>query len=85
MSIESLSSEDNAKLRHAFEVGIKTTQQIKDLRDSLRDTIKAVAEDLMIEAKDLTKAIQVAVKDNIAEQREQVDNIELILQLVGRR
>lgn len=85
MSVESLSSEDNAKLRNVIDHGVKTTLAIKDLRDSLRDTVKAVAEDLSLEPKDLNKAIRFAVKENIDAEKEQVENVELILQLVGRR
>ena len=85
MSIESLSSEQNAKLKHVFDVGVKTLLEIKDLREGLRDTVKAVAEELVIEVKDLNKAIRVALKENITEEREQVDNVEHLLQLVGRR
>ena len=85
MSIESLSSADNAKLRHVVDEGVRVTQNIADLRDGLRDTVKAVAEELGLEAKDLRKAIKSAMKDSIDAEKTSVENAEQILTLVGRR
>jgi hypothetical protein len=85
MSIESISSEDNVKLRHLIDTGVKMTQEIAVIREGLRDTIKAVATELNVEAKALRKAIRAAVKENFDEEKAEIDNIELILSLVGRR
>ncbi len=85
MSIESISSEDNVKLRHVIDTGVKMTQEIATIREGLRDTIKAVAVELNVEAKDIRKAIRSAVKENFDEEKAQIENIELILSLVGRR
>lgn len=84
MSIESLTSEDNKKLRHVIEEGIKITQAITDLRDSLKDTVKAVAEELDIKPATLNRAIKVAYKESINDDKDQVNEVENILQLVGR-
>lgn len=85
MSIESLSSEDNAKLRHVIEEGIRVTQTIEDLRGGLKDTVKAVGEELDIKPAVLNKAIRAAFKSNIDDDKEQVTEVESILILTGRR
>jgi hypothetical protein len=85
MSIESLSSEDNVKLRHAIETGIKTTVEIAALREGLRDTIKTVATELQISPRELRRAIKAAIKENIDDEKTEVENVEMILALVGRR
>ena len=85
MSIESLSSEDNAKLRHVLEEGIRVTQTIEDLRGGLKDTVKAVAEELDVKPAVLQKAIRAAYKSNIDDDKEQVEEVENILVLTGRR
>lgn len=85
MSIESLSSADNAKLRHVLEEGIRVTQTIEDLRGGLKDTIKAVGEELDIKPAVLNKAIRAAYKSNIDDDKDQVSEVENILILTGRR
>ena len=85
MSIESLSSEDNIKLKHAVETGIKVTQEIAVLREGLRDTIKAVATELQLEPRELRRTIRAAIKENIDAEKTEVENIEMLLSLVGRR
>jgi N-acetylglucosamine kinase-like BadF-type ATPase len=84
MSIESLSSEDNAKLRRVIDEGVHTATKIKDLREAQRDLVKAVAEEFQLDVKDLNKAIRIAVKESLDAEKATIDNIEQILQLVGR-
>ena len=85
MSIESLSSADNAKIRHVIEEGLKVTQQIKDLREGLRDTVKAVAEEFELEPKVINKTIRAAFKSSIDADKETMDAVEELLRVVGRR
>jgi hypothetical protein len=85
MSVESLSSEDNAKLRYALEHGIKTTAEINALREGLRDVVKNVSKELQVPPRALRKAIRAAAKENFDEEKEEVENVEMILRLVGRR
>jgi phage-related protein len=85
MSIESLSSEDNVKLRHVIDTGVRTTQEITILREGLRDTIKAVATELQSEPREIRRSIRAAIKEDIDAQKAEVENIEMILSAVGRR
>lgn len=84
MNITGLTSEDKAKVKHVLEEGLKTTQAIEDLKGSLRDTVKAVAEELGIKPAALNKAIRAAFKSNIADERDTLDNVEEILNIAGK-
>lgn len=82
MSIESLSSEDNGKLRRVIEEGVKIKQRHKLEVESLNDTIKAVAEDLDIPAKVIKDAITADFKSSIDDMRKHLEDVEHILDIV---
>ena len=84
MNITGLTSEDKAKLKHVVEEGMKVTQEVEDLKGALSDTVKAVAEELGIKPSAINKAIRAAFKANIAEAREEMDNVEEILNVAGK-
>ena len=83
MSLESLSSEDNKKLRHFFTEGKTTLQQIEDLQGGLKDTTKALAEEFGIKPTVLIKALKASFKDSFQKDKEAVDEVENILHLAG--
>lgn len=85
MSLGTLSADGKAKLKYAIEEGLKTYQSIEDLKGSLRETVKAIGEELNISHKNINAAIKAAIKNNVDEQKEAVDEVEEILVLVGRR
>ncbi len=84
MNITGLTSEDKAKLKHVVNEGLKVTQEVEDLKGALGDTVKAVAEELGIKPSAINKAIRAAFKANIADTREELDNVEEILNVVGK-
>ncbi len=84
MNITGLTSEDKAKLKHVVNEGLKVTQELEDLKGALNDTVKAVAEELGIKPSAINKAIRAAFKANIADTREELDNVEEILNVVGK-
>lgn len=84
MNITGLTSEDKAKLKHVVEEGLKVTQEVEDLKGALRDTVKAVAEELGIKPAAINKAIRAAFKSNIADERDTLDNVEEILNVAGK-
>lgn len=84
MNITGLTSEDKAKLKHVVEEGMKVTQEVEDLKGALSDTVKAVAEELGIKPSAINKAIRAAFKANIVEAREEMDNVEEILNVAGK-
>lgn len=84
MNITGLNSADKAKIKNIIEEGMRVTQEIDDLRGSLRDTVKAIAEELDIKPAAINKAIRAAYKSNIADERDTLDNVEEILNVAGK-
>lgn len=85
MSIEALSSHDVTKVKNVIDQGIKILQEIDDLRGGLKDTVKAIAEELDIKPALLNKAIKAAYKSNIEETKEIISDVEELLEVTGRR
>lgn len=82
MAIESLSSEDNGKLRRVVEEGVKIKQRHKLEIESLNDTIKAVSEDLGIPSKVIKDAITADFKSSIDDMKQHLQDVEHILDVI---
>ena len=77
--MKTLNTEEQAKIKHVIESGIKVKQEVKDLSDGLRDTVKAVAEELEIKPALLSKAIAVAFKESLAAEKHDIEELEELL------
>ena len=77
--MKTLNTEEQAKVKNVIESGIKVKQEVKDLSDGLRDTVKAVAEELEIKPALLTKAIQVAFKESLDSEKQDIEELEELL------
>jgi hypothetical protein len=77
-------SEEKAKLISVIDQGSQVLQEVDDLKGGLRDTIKAVAEELDIKPSLLTKAVNIAHKRNWSKASEEYDELETILVTTGR-
>ena len=73
----SFSEADVNKLKHLIKEGIQVTQEVETLREGLRDTVKAIAEEMDIKPSILNKA-------EFAKARDEFDELETILTTVGR-
>ena len=78
------SQPDVEKLKQLVSEGIQVTQEMETLKEGLRDTVKAVAEELDIKPATLNKAIKIAYKAELHKEREKFDELETILESVGR-
>jgi len=78
------SQTDIDKLKRIVQEGIHVTEEVNTLKEGLRDTVKAVAEEMGIKPAVLNKAIRIAHKAEFAKNREEFDELEQILQSVGR-
>lgn len=85
MSDRTFNGEEKAKLTTIVNEGMRTLQEINDLQESLRDTVKAVAEELNIKPALLNKAIKTAHKATFTEQQSEMEDLETILITVGRK
>lgn len=89
MTIGALSEGDKAKIKELVQQGMGVTKDIDALKEGLKDAVEAVAQELEIKKNVLTKAIRVAYKmqsnrDELAEGREELDEVEEILLIANR-
>ena len=84
MSVNNLSSEDKTKLTQLVEEGMQVLQEVDDLKGSLRDTVKSIADEMDIKPSVLNKAISIAHKAKLTETRNDFDEVEHILTTVGK-
>ena len=90
MSIGSISAADKARLQHMISDGIQAMADIAAMKESLKETVDAIAEELEIKKNVLNKAIRVAYKnsqnqDELTSSREILDEVEEILLAAGKK
>ena len=71
--------EEKAKLERLIKEGSNVLREVEDLNEGLKDTVKAVAEELQIKPSIINKAIRIAHKDSWNSQLEEWEEIEGIL------
>ena len=81
MAIANFSSDDQAKIKQIIQRGTNVKQEVQDLNEGLRDTVKAVALELNIKPAVLMKAINVRFKDSAAAEREDFEDLEVLLDI----
>ncbi len=79
MSTKVFTPDETAKITQVINDGIKVKQEVKDLSEGLRDTVKAVADELEIKPANLNKAINMAFKESISAEREDFEDVEHLL------
>ena len=72
------------KLTQIINEGITVMHEIEDLTAGLNDTIKAIAEELEIKPSTLKKAIKIAHKSKLGETNKDHDELNTILETVGK-
>jgi hypothetical protein len=78
------SGDQKAKLTQIMNEGIAVLQEIEDLNAGLSDTIKAIAEEMEIKPAILKKAIKIAQKSKLGDTNADHDELNAILETVGR-
>jgi Mn-dependent DtxR family transcriptional regulator len=76
--------EERAKLERLLNEGGNVLREIEDLQEGLKETVKAVAEELQVKPSIINKAIKIAHKDNWKSHEEEWDEIETILGVTKR-
>ncbi len=82
-TLDSLSPDDKKKLQNCMDAGLRVMQEMADLRDGLKDTVKNIAEELNVKPAVLMKAVRVAFKQTMVSEKETVDTVEDILSVTG--
>lgn len=76
--------DEKVKLTQIINEGISVLNEVETLQGGLNDTIKALAEELEIKPSILKKAVKVAYKSSLGETNDAHDQMNTILETVGR-
>ena len=76
--------EEKAKLERLINEGSTVLREVDDLQVGLKETIKAVAEELQIKPSIITKAIKIAHKGDFRAHDEDWKEVEAILDITKR-
>jgi transposase-like protein len=76
--------EEKAKLERLVNEGVTVLQEVEDLQAGLKDTVKAVAEELDIKPAMINKAIKIAQKGDWSRVAEEFDDLETLVVTVGK-
>ena len=76
--------EEKAKLEKLINEGSLVLREVEDLQAGLKDTVKAVAEELQIKPAVINKAIKIAHKGNWQDHNEDWEEVEAILDITKR-
>lgn len=83
MSDRVYGAEEKAKLERLVREGVSVMQEVSDLQAGLKDTIKAVAEELNVKPSLINKAIRVAQKRNWGQVQDEFEDLETLVSTVG--
>ncbi len=81
MAGRSYGAEEKAKLERLINEGSTVLREIQDLQEGLKETIKAVAEELSVKPSVISKAIKIAHKGDWSAYNEDWEEIEAILDI----
>jgi transposase-like protein len=73
--------EEKAKLEKLINEGGTVLREIDDLKESLKDTVKSIAEELDVKPAIINKAIKIAYKGNWVDHNEDWQEVEAILDI----
>jgi transposase-like protein len=83
MSDRTYGPEEKAKLERLVREGVTVLQEVEDLQAGLKDTVKAVAEELDIKPALINKAIKIAQKRDWDKHADAYDDLETIVTTLG--
>ena len=83
MSDRTYGAEEKAKLERLVQEGVTVLQEIEDLQGGLKDTVKAVAEELNVKPSLINKAIKVAMKRDWSRVADEYEDLETIVATIG--
>lgn len=76
--------EEKARLKRLIDEGCQVQYELDTLKEGLKDTVNAIAEEMDIKAATLNKAIRIAHKAKFTDERNNFDELETILEAVGK-
>ena len=84
MSVRNFNDAEKQKIIQLIREGSQVLGEVDDLKGGLRDTVKAVAEELELKPALINKAISVAHKGNYQNIADEMDTLESILNTAGK-
>ena len=84
MSARTYGPEEQAKLKRIIDEGSNVLQEVEDLNAGLKDTVKAVSEELEVKPALINKAIKIAHKGEWSKYSEAFDSLENLIIAVGK-
>lgn len=81
---KTFNSEEVARLKRLIQEGDQVLYEVDALQVGLRETVKAIAEEMELKPGILMKAIKVAHKAKFTDERDNFDELETILEVVGK-
>lgn len=84
MPLNHIGPSEIVKLRQLIEEGVKVKQEIQILDEGLSETVKDIGKELDIKSVLLNRAIRYAMKASIGDERNDLDIVEEILEVIKR-
>jgi transposase-like protein len=76
-------ADEKAKLERLVREGVTVLQEVEDLQTGLKDTVKAVAEEMDIKPSLINKAIKIAKNRDWDKHYSDFDDLETLITTVG--
>lgn len=83
MSERTYGAEEKAKLERLVKEGVTVLQEVQDLQAGLRETVKAVSQELNVKPSLINKAIKVALKGDWDRHQDEFEDLETIVAITG--
>lgn len=83
MSERTYGVEEKAKLERLVSEGVTVLQEVEDLQQGLKETVKAVAEELDIKPSLINKAIKIAKNRDWEKHYDAYEDLETIIATLG--
>lgn len=84
MSDRTYGAEEKAKLERLVNEGVTVLQEIEDLQTGLKETVKAVAEELDVKPSLINKAIKIAKNRDWDKHQDEFEDLETLVVTVGK-
>jgi transposase-like protein len=84
MSSRTYGADEKAKLERLVNEGANVMREVEDLQEGLKETVKAVSQELDIKASLINKAIKIAHKGDWNKVADEFDDLETLVVTVGK-
>jgi len=84
MSSRTYGADEKAKLERLVNEGANVMREVEDLQEGLKETVKAVSQELDIKASLINKAIKIAHKGDWHKVADEFDDLETLVVTVGK-